>query len=214
MEGLKKQLSGLSELSKVDLRKPIDIEDLLVWVYQRQKADVVVESGMGLYPAEAMCDGVRVPWSCHNGKMLAGARVDVSAPAGYKLPADALTVHLAVRKLSALQRMLIIEQAKAGLRPDWMPDYRPRFVPVMNKKRRPKMIYNGENNMPIGCLVEHEVSLELVDFKRTLYARWYDGLVRLSELIEEGIAAGVNMLEYYPIGISAMPAPWRKQGNA
>lgn len=39
-------------------KRTIDIEDLLCWTYQVQRADMLIGSGVGLYQGEAWVDGV------------------------------------------------------------------------------------------------------------------------------------------------------------
>lgn len=117
------------------VKRTIDVEELLVWVYQRQRAHQVLR-GVGLNAGEATAAGLfvqersmtqvvaeRLALGCavDGSKHVIGGRGDVHP--------DAEAVHAVVMTLPADLRSLLIRHAERGDRPDWMPGARMRFVP-------------------------------------------------------------------------------------
>ena len=74
----------------------IDIENLLIWTYQRQLADVILGHGIDLWPAERDLEGIEHRGHSRDGiygfmrQARLGVRVDVSPGCGFvDVPADA-----------------------------------------------------------------------------------------------------------------------------
>lgn len=114
----------------------IDIEELLIWTYQRQLADVILSHGIDLWPAERDVEGIERRGHSGDGiydflrRGRLGVRVDVSPGCGFvDVPADAIAVHRGVMGLGQAYTPLIIQHARTGTRPPWYPDARFRYEP-------------------------------------------------------------------------------------
>lgn len=109
------------------MKKLIDIENLLIWAFQREAASL---SDIGLdvtagYPQDSIirCEQVSVMGGFITGTS-PGARVLASDSHG-----DAVAVTDAMRSLDPATARLVAGHAKAGTRPDWKPDAHFRFEP-------------------------------------------------------------------------------------
>ena len=125
------------------MRQDQDIEDVLGWVYRDQLADVILDRGVGLWPAERKADGV--VWCGHSAdgvyaverQARLGTRIDAAGPQGsVHIHPNAVLVHRAVRGLGSLLADLVIQHAKSGTRSDWFPNARFHYEPMWLKGPR------------------------------------------------------------------------------
>lgn len=209
------------------VRQKIDVEQLVIWTYQRQKADIVVDRGVGLHDLERQAAGITVIHNTTDGSgsgiAVLGCRVDCGGTPSGDLHPDAEAVHDAVRRApSRLWRSLLIEMGRTGRRPDWMPGARIERRVVLNSRGRPKMIYDDSRH-PIGPKIEPMVVVDRQDDRgrwstipvgspenltmmRRMWAEWRAALVWLAD----DLAAG-GMLESHDPQHPAVPMmPWQE----
>ena len=197
--------SKLSRQTLADPRDPraaIDIQDLLRWTYQDQAADAVSRKGAaGLYPARCRSNLLTIE---RNG--LLGTRIDCAGSAargGADMHPDAEAVHDAVRTLKPLWIGLVIDSAKTGGAPDWMPGAAPKPVPVPRKDGQPQMEYYdpGTWRKPAYCLVRYDPDPEHLEFVRSVYVEWWDAMAVL-------VAKLPDLGDYDVSGPSVTRKPW------
>lgn len=190
------------------MKQEIDIEALLQWVYQKQKADMISSRGVGMFDAEAMADGIKLRKISADGCFrieqthLLGAAVDGGGLMSFagQLHPDAETIHETVMKLNKIESWLLISSAKAGDPPDWMPEAKASMEPVM-KKGRIVMIYD-DNRHIIGCRVTVGTTQVYIDAKRELYSMWWKALKKLADNLEDKLAS------YELSGSVVSSTPW------
>lgn len=122
----------------IELRQPVEIEALLIWTYRHQRADTVIDRGMGLFDQEGALDG-RVHYATSTDGVatmqrigLLGTRVDGGGASASHLHPDAEIVHEAVMALDRPVAMMVIRYAKSASRPEPSPP--PRPYPVRNAR--------------------------------------------------------------------------------
>ena len=109
------------------MKKLIDIENLLIWAFQNEAAnlfDVGLDATAG-YPRDCIlrCEEVSVM-----GGFITGTSPGARAIASDSHP-DAITVTDAMQRLDPDIAWIVAGHAKAGSRPDWRPDAHFRFEP-------------------------------------------------------------------------------------
>lgn len=197
--------------------KKVTIDLFLLWVYQAQKADIVIDHGVGLHSLERMADGHEVASisgdGCYQIMMEAeiGARVDYSGRGGARLHTDADLAHDIVKsgQVSHYHRGVILDYGRSGRIPDWMPDAAPRMVPLLNKRGRLKMLRVGADGKgrAAACLVKPEIVAGYIDAKRKMYKDWHDALNSLALLL----AAHRDMMTGYDVQpLTCSREPWIK----
>ena len=163
-------------------KKPIDIINLLRWVYQQQKAHVIVDSGAGLYGIEAEWAGLEVRGVSGDGvcrvlnNCMLGTSIDGSGKASGALHPDAMTVHLHLKQLSA--------EMKKQKRFDEL------HKPIIQPMRRPNggiaMVWDKNKNAVL-CRIITVLSVDTINFNRSIYSDWVEGLAMLhSRLLPVG----------------------------
>lgn len=208
-----------------DLQRIIDIEDLLGWTYRAQLADVVIERGYGLHPIEREVDGIPVfrasadsIVACMRSGALGTSAIGGAASVKADLHADAKRVHKTVMMMGGDDAMLIIRHAKAGARPDWLPDARHRFEPKWKGNRkfdeatgRPvKGSYDvvtlwdsSWNKQASYCPIMETDGPDHVGAKREVYRRWHRALVTLAGHFDEA-----PLKDHIVDGPAAGAKPW------
>lgn len=185
-----------------DRRAAIDIQDLLVWTYQDQAADVVSRTGAaGLYPAGCRSNLLAIR---RNGRL--GTRIDCAGSAargGADMHPDAEAVHDAVRTLKPPWIGLVIDCAKTGSVPDWMPGAVPKPVPVPRGDGKPRMEYHdpGTRRKPAYCLLRYDPEPEHLAFVRRVYVEWWDAMAAL-------VAKLPDLEDHAVSGPSVPREPW------
>jgi len=209
------QVQMLPPPSPRQARTPIDVEDLLVWVYRYQRADRVIGQGAGLYDLEAELDGVER----HGSSSLAtverilrlGVFIDRSGPGNGALHEDAEAVHrvveeMAVREGSVRRRDLLIAYARLACRPDPMVGQIPRPMPIRTVRGAVLMEPNARH--PKYCPLDYQPSWERIWQARAEYSAWHRGL-RLLALALQGVP-----LKLWRVRAPAAPVtPWLDLGK-
>ena len=188
-----------------------DIEELLRWTWQDQRADDEYAKGGG--GPRAGLDSVLVV--ARRGELGThvdgGGRLDVG-----ELHPDAEAVYEAVMSLPGRVALLLRRHALAGTRPETYPGARVVLVPeededghpviVADRRRRPYLCRlrqavvwgrRGELGMTVRDLVE----------ARADYSTWWGGLVDLAHHFTDGPAGGALVRRVEPLP-AAPAAPW------
>lgn len=192
------------------IKEIIDIENMLIWVYQKQKADVLAGRGVGLLDIEASVAGIRRAAISGDGCASVarneelGVRVDSFGRDRGDLHPDAELVHELVLSYPAFLRGLIIGHAKAGTRPNPMVGIKPRMEPVRNTRGRLTKIWNSNRNW-IGCEVRPVNLQENIDHARNMYIEWRCGINALAQHFLDDASC---LIRYSPKETKAPVAPW------
>ena len=199
---LENKLSQKTIANPRNYRVDIDIQALLRWTYQDQAADEVSrQTTIGLYPSRFRSNLLIIK---RNG--LLGTKIDYadSAARGVaNIHPDADAVHDAVKTLKPLWIGLIIDCAKTGSEPDWMPGKEPRPIKVSQKNGKPRMEFYdpGTCRKPAYCLVRYEPEPDHLEFVRRIYVEWWDAMtVLVGKLNDLG--------DYNVSGPDAPREPW------
>ena len=206
------------------LKKTIDIETLLHWTYQRQKADLVIDRGQGLHRLEAEADGIEIQSRSADGcariaEIIAlGAKIEgLGRPAG-ELHPDAEAVHEAILvrlkdretgrslALTPLQRGLLLVHARQGDRPDWMKGAVQRWEPVRKADGSIKVVYNAGpgKHIPSYCEIRLAAAQEEIDLARMVYGQWWAAMAWLRWYLTRH-----QLLKDHAItGPAAASSPW------
>lgn len=192
-------------------KRDIDIEDFMIWVYQHQKADAVIDHGHGLNQLEREAAGLEVYRNSADGcytvaqTAILGTRVDYFGPSCALVHPDAELAHDMVKSMRGIEYALILECAKHGNRPDWMPG----AVPMLRPKRRANgkmvMICDKNRNV-IGCELDNILDIASIEFARKMYMTWWNALAHLADALEYH----ADMLKSFRVTRPAAPfAPWK-----
>lgn len=149
----------------------IDIERLLIWTYQAQAADVVSRRIAGaIGPGQPVSN-----MAVLERQNLLGVRVDCSRAVGASrdLHPDAEAVHDWVLGLPGARIGLVISHAKAGTRPEWLPDTGMRVEPVTRSNGKPKMEWDYAAKRPLYCPIRYVPDPSYVAFTREVYMDWW-----------------------------------------
>lgn len=176
-----------------------DIQELLVWTYQVERADVVDRAaGRGIYPG---CP-------TNMGMIAAHAELGFSIPlerrgvgAKADMHPDAEAVHYAVCDLDPTAAGLVFQFAKRGGEPDAMVGVVPKLIDIVRPNG--KLKYKRQGGEIVGVYQRWDVLPEHVDFARATYAEWHAGLVELVTVLG-------SMATYRATGPAAPTAPWKK----
>lgn len=193
-------------------KRTIDIERLLIWTYQAQKAETVTLRRHGA--AASVLRGGSNAAAIAN-LMALGCRVDspgqgerfAALAAGDDLNPDAEAVHEAVMAMGGDLSIEIRRCATSGLRPDWLPEGQ-RLVGLESARRPGRARVDGieyaKGRFAQYCPVRVENGPEVLAFHRDLYAAWWQGLAALAARLR---APGV-LREHWPVGPAAPARPW------
>jgi hypothetical protein len=195
-------------------RQPIDIEDLLVWTYRDQRADVVIERGIGLFDQEGEADGIVKQREAACGVLavarscLLGGRVDGGGRSAGALDEDAELVHRAVMRLTdrvqGLPRWrLVIQNAARSERPDAMVTAVPRPVALLQRDGRPVVNWSDKGKRYGSCPVEYAPSAALILAAQAEYAAWHSALMLLALALQSE-----RLSRWFPLRPSAPARPW------
>ena len=175
-------------------RHNITVDDLVIWTYQRQRADLIVERGVGLLPHEKDADGIFYKNISGDGTYQVlrnselGTKIDCFGFPSAEIHPDAELVHevIKAKSFTHLERGLLLDFGKSGLIPDWLPGAKPEIRPAYRKNGKPKMIYRDrDKTKPIACEIEIVMSQDHIDFKRRIYSQWWDSLDKLRGVLWE-----------------------------
>ncbi len=196
-------------------RHDITVEDLVIWTYQRQRADLIVERGVGLLPHEKDADGIFYKNISGDGTYQVqrnaelGTRIDCFGFPSAEIHPDAELVHELIKTkfFTHLDRGLLIDFGKTGLVPDWLPGAKPEIRPAYKKNGKLKMIY-GDRKHPIACEIEIVMSQDHIDFKRRIYTQWWDALDKLRAQLWERDTQVTSFNVQVP---GAARTPWQRK---
>ncbi len=167
-------------------KKAINIEDLLRWTYQDQAVDTVTRQfDAGLHPTGYRSNIISIE---RNGRL--GTKIDCAGSAIQgcaDVHPDAEAVHNAVSALRPLWIGLLIDCAKTGSRPDWMPGEEPKPEPVLRSDGKPQMEYYDPRSRrkPAYCLVQYDPEPEHLEFVRSVYTEWWDAMAALAAKLQD-----------------------------
>lgn len=197
-------------------REPIAIEDLLVWTYRHQRADVVIRRGVGLHDLEAKADGVPVLASsacgCAAVARIAelGVRVDSLGRDRGDLHPDAELVHAAVLDLAGRVNglpiaHLVISHAARGEVPDAMVGQVPRARPYIHPANGTVRVDWLDAGKRRGvCPIAWAPSWPEIDAKREEYRAWWHALRGLAF----ALATHPKLTRYHPLMPAVRYEPW------
>lgn len=202
----------MKAISQKKYRHDMTVDDLLIWTYQRQRADLIVERGVGLLPHEKDADGIFYKNISGDGAYQVqrnaelGTRIDCFGFPSAEIHPDAELVHELIKTkfFTHLDRGLLIDFGKTGLVPDWLPGAKPEIRPAYKKNGKLKMIY-GDRKHPIACEIEIVMSQDHIDFKRRIYTQWWDALDKLRAQLWE---KDTLVTSFNVQGPSAARTPW------
>ncbi|SLN77568.1 hypothetical protein OCH7691_04462 [Oceanibacterium hippocampi] len=193
------------------VKTAVDIEDLVIWTYQAQRADVI-EGWSDSREGDWLAGGNRTIEAVLIERGAIGCEIDTSpVPASSRLHPDAEAIHEAVTGLgSRIEIGLLIQHGRAGTRPDWLPAARTRIVPAemrwsrRHREYRPRIEYDRNRN-PVCCpvrIVDHPQKIEAA---RTVYAIWREALADLAEVFRLHPA---RLRDHAVAGPRAPARPW------
>ncbi|MCB9990696.1 MAG: hypothetical protein H6867_04880 [Rhodospirillales bacterium] len=195
-------------------RQNVCIDELVIWTYEKQKADLIVERGIGLYPVEKDADGIFYKlisgdgtYQIHRNHEL-GIKLEGGGFDTAEIHPDAETVHelIKTKTFTHLERGLLIDFGKTGIMPDWLPGAKPEIRPARKKNGKLKMIYPyKKNHEPIACEIEIVMSQEHIAFRRGIYSRWW---AALDKLCRELWKNDVVMTSFNVLPPMAVEEPW------
>lgn len=137
------------------MKQEIDIEELLRWTYQDQRADVVLNDPTLYDMGRTTISATAVVME----RLKQKGMIDNHGTKGVILHPDAESVHEEVLKLNQEAMGIVVHHAKTSSRPD-----------LMSSEDIDHLI----NDDPYGCQ-------NLISFERTVYSTWWSSLVRLKE---------------------------------
>lgn len=190
----------------------ISVEGLVTWVYHRQRAHCAGPAGAEwavLSSPGYSADGVYAA-----GRLgLLGTSIDRPTFASRMVAAsgvhaDAEAVHGLISNRRDLGAALLVLHGKALSRPDWLPDARPRIVPVLTGRGSPKVAYD-RSRKPSYCPLEYLDPVEYVEAARLEWLTWWTALADLAEELRAG-----RHLRRFRILEDLPPAePWQAIGQ-
>lgn len=181
-----------------------DIEKVLWWVYQEQRADIVENKVRG----DLLGFGETSRCGCASVARIQelGIRPDVLGYDNCAIHPDAEIIHAEVMALGLMTWGLIVGHAKAGTRPEDPRGVIIKMEPVYRANGKIRKIWDHNNNW-VGCRVRSTNSLENVNYMKDLYFRWFDGMEKLAR----NLADREGLLCHYrpsPPGAWAPPSDW------
>lgn len=137
------------------IKGEIDVEGLLVWAFQREKASIYDDNGLdatALYPEDSIVRAERVNVM---GGFIQGTTPGARVIA-HDTAADAEIVAEAVARLRPRAvAHLVASHAKAGNRPDWKPHACHRWEPVLWIHEEAGEPYGASETVPPWEYVDH-----------------------------------------------------------
>ncbi len=196
------------------MKKQIAIDQFILWIYQDQKADIVINHGVGLFPAEMVADGLTPIAVSGDGcyqveqNALLGTCVDYSGKGTAKLHPDAELAYdlLRSKSVSRLTYGVLHDYGKSGKEPDWLEGGKAAMVPSLSKNGKLKYIMD-QNRRKRGCAVEPAMTSEYLDFKRNCYRIWWDALEEYRKVL---ITRNL-MVDHELLPPSVEREPWLKK---
>jgi hypothetical protein len=188
------------------MARTIDIEQLLIWAYRDEAVNAPRPS-----PGPARLRAARI---YDIGAL--GTRVDGGGLHAVSLPDDALTVEAAVNRLPVEERMLVVQHATAGTRPDWKVE-RAGGVILVNEEgeplpdrrqaaRKPKMLHDASRH-PVLCYVRFAGTT--ADEARERWLTWMVWQGALQAVDAALRKPGIRLTTWELAAFSLPRMPWR-----
>ncbi|WP_291295832.1 hypothetical protein [Elioraea sp.] len=188
----------------MSVKRPIQIASLLEWTYRRQRADVVIDRGIGLHLQEREMMGVEPCARASDARVAAiaelGVRVDGGGMAATDCHPDAEVIHHVVSSLDDRQQgirlsALLIQHAKAATRPP--AEVLPRAVPQLNIRGKPLVVHevNDKGRNYGHCPITWGPSLAYIAAVEAEHARWVSGL----RLVTLALHLAARLTLWHPI---------------
>jgi hypothetical protein len=204
---------GAAARRAVVARASMDIENLLIWAYQKQLVGALDGGGVGLHEVERLASGIEWTGSSADGvatiqRIAAlGCRVDGGGYVSGDVHEDAETLHQAVIALGDdLDTGLVIMCARAGRRPEWFPGKKAEQVIDRDPRGRAVPLRDGSDNaIPGKYRMRWTVRPEVLDGWRVLYTRWWDALDVLAKALPGRLA------KHAVTGPAAPAKPWLEE---
>jgi len=175
--------------------RDVDVEELLRWTYQVQRAHVTDRGGVA-----------RTGWGPSMlGQAIERAQLGVAIDGGGYAPPvthpDADQVHWLVQRLcDRTERGLVIEHAAAGGRPDDGTGIQLRAV-------QDYVEYDRSRNAVV-CWIRWSGTEAERDFARAVYATWWDAVDRIGADIRRKL----RLRDHRVTGFAAPMEPWNCEG--
>lgn len=196
--------------------EPIDVEELLVWTYRDQRADVVIGRGVGLHGLEAAADGIALQavsaCGCAGVARIAelGVRVDRMGRDAGALHPDAELVHQVVSALTGKvnglpHAQLLIRHAARGGRPDELVCAVPRAMPYLHEARGTVRVEWLDTKRRYGfCPISWQPSAAMIAAAREEYSAWWHAL----RLVAFCLMREARMVRWRALMPAAPARPW------
>jgi hypothetical protein len=196
---------------RVDSRRPVDVEQLLVWAIRDQRAYVgdPLPPGVELLPRGHSADGV---YAVQRAAAL-GVRIDEFGAGrldASQVHPDAETIGAMLARLDPPLQLLMLRHARNASRPDWLPGAVPlevRPVMVMRKGRMVPKVKYDRNRHPIGYEMETIDRRDEIRRARATYTRWHETL----EVLAMALALPGLLVERRATGPEAPARPWEQE---
>lgn len=185
----------------------INIEQFLHWVYQHQRADIVLARGDGLHPIERAVDSGKIRSMTTDSvlrveRTAEGTRSYIGA---VTIHPDAETAHYVIMGMPVYPRDLLIRYGKSGQSPNWGDGVVTKLLPVLRANGKPEVVWSKNRNYQCYCKVEVVNYPEYIKALRDEYLTWWEGLVGLSDRLRSG---SVSLLRFTVTAPLTNPAPW------
>lgn len=204
-------------------RRTMDVEFLLEWTFRIQKADMVIERGIGLDRVEAEALGYDWQgWSACGCAAVErysqlGCFVDTFGPDTGQLHPDAETVYRLVDRFPTATRYLLINHAKHGTQPSWGEGKALRVEPVWRNEprwatneherrvpaRRSFVVESDKHRNGVLCPVRFVNEPSYIMALQHSYWVWHQGLVAVRESLQS------QLTRICVTGPCASAEPWR-----
>ena len=171
------------------IKKSIDFESFLRWVYADESTHVRYGQGVGLLEQERSCAGLPVRRQTLDGSAAVaniqklGVRVDGGGFVSDCLPHDADLCHTELMGLAGRDKAaswyacMVVEHAVQDRRPDYYPDgpsFGPKLYPDHHPHAGKRMMIRDHKNKIIGCAVQPLLTIDVIEAAHTAYLAWWD----------------------------------------
>ncbi len=191
------------------MRQDIDMERLLIWTYQSERAHANYRRGGGLYGAERDAAGMATQRVSFDGiaaierSAILGTHVDSSRSSVSDLNSDAEVVHEAVRSLNPMEAGKVVVQARLGERPDWMEDAKHTLGPARVREDGSPVTVN-RHCVPFYTPIREVVTPGMIELARAEYILWWDAVSQVMAMVKD------NLDGFTVTGFTAIRTPWEK----
>lgn len=190
------------------MKQAVTVEEALIWVYSAQRADMIIDGGVGLHPTERKASGLQVMAMSgdipHSYGAL-GTRIDGGGLAAIALHPDAEAIHRTLLRLPSAVAQVAIRYGKTELMPDCYVGREPKLMPRLRANGRPLMAYHPVSKQAMWCELDYSEVYRVL-WGREQYIEWYAAMGEVADHL-----TGVELSSYVVTGLAAIPHPWQKQ---